>query len=46
MTAEEYGQHIVEALDKIESLTFLNKILNYVMMYRVRNKTFANIKAL
>lgn len=36
MTAERYRQNITEALNKIESPVFLNRILNYVMKYMVK----------
>lgn len=37
MNREEYIQHTIEALKQIENLTFLNRILNYVMKYLARS---------
>ena len=37
MSKEEYIKYTVEALKQIENLTFLNRILNYVMKYLARS---------
>lgn len=37
MSKEEYIKYTVEALEQIENLKFLNRILNYVMKYLARS---------
>ena len=37
MSREEYIKYIVKALEQIENLKFLNRILNYVMKYLARS---------
>lgn len=37
MSKEEYRRYISEALEQIENLKFLNRILNYVMKYLARS---------
>ena len=38
MSNEECKQHIIEAVNKIDNLEFLNRILNYVMKYLAKSR--------
>ena len=37
MSKDEYKQHIIEAVNKIDDIEFLNRILNYVMKYLAKS---------
>ena len=37
MSKEEYKQYIIEAVNKIDNIEFLNRILNYVMKYLAKS---------
>lgn len=38
MTKEEYIEHIMEAVNKIDNLKFLNRILNCAMKHLVKSR--------
>lgn len=37
MSKEEYKQYIIDAVNKIDNIKYLNSILNYVMKYLVKS---------
>lgn len=37
MSREEYRKHIINAVNKIDNIKYLNRILNYVMKYLVKS---------
>lgn len=37
MNKEEYKQHIIDAVKKINDIRYLNRILNYVMKYLAKS---------
>lgn len=37
MSREEYRKYIINAVNKIDNIKYLNRILNYVMKYLVKS---------
>ena len=37
MSKEEYKQYIIDAVQKIDDIKYLNRILNYVMKYLAKS---------